>query len=51
MNISQRQEKILEKLSLNQQPSTAGQLSKELGVSSKTIRNDIQQLNQVLYKS
>lgn len=47
MNISQRQEKILEKLSLNQQPSTAGQLSKELGVSSKTIRNDIQQLNQL----
>ncbi|MGM0165130.1 lichenan operon transcriptional antiterminator [Enterococcus sp. AZ135] len=45
MNISQRQEKILEKLSLEQQPSTAGQLSKELGVSSKTIRNDIQQLN------
>ncbi|MEB6088088.1 BglG family transcription antiterminator [Enterococcus casseliflavus] len=48
MNISQRQEKILEKLSLNQQPSTAGQLSKDLGVSSKTIRNDIQQLNQLL---
>ena len=47
MNISQRQEKILEKLSLNQQPFTAGQLSKELGVSSKTIRNDIQQLNQL----
>ena len=47
MNISHRQEKILEKLSLNQQPSTAGQLSKELGVSSKTIRNDIQQLNQL----
>ncbi|MBX8935732.1 BglG family transcription antiterminator [Enterococcus gilvus] len=47
MNISQRQEKILEKLSLNQQPSTASQLSRELGVSSKTIRNDIQQLNQL----
>lgn len=47
MNISHRQEKILEKLSLSQQPSTASQLSKELGVSSKTIRNDIQQLNQL----
>nr|WP_232845430.1 helix-turn-helix domain-containing protein [Enterococcus innesii] len=34
-------------MSLNQQPSTAGQLSKDLGVSSKTIRNDIQQLNQL----
>ena len=47
MNISHRQEKILEKLSLSQQTSTASQLSKELGVSSKTIRNDIQQLNQL----
>lgn len=48
MNISRRQEKILEKLSLNRSSFTANQLSKELGVSSKTIRNDIQQLNQLL---
>ena len=45
MNISYRQEKILEKLYLNSSPLTAIQLSKELGVSSKTIRSDIQQLN------
>ncbi|WP_429976170.1 HTH domain-containing protein [Enterococcus sp. DIV0086] len=47
MNISQRQEKILEKLYLNQQTFTAEQLSKDIGVSSKTIRNDVQQLNQL----
>mgnify|MGYP001180885798 CR=1 FL=1 len=45
MQISQRQEQIIEKLSLSNLPLTAQQLSKELGVSTKTVRNDIQQLN------
>ncbi|MGM0215207.1 BglG family transcription antiterminator [Enterococcus sp. AZ109] len=45
MQISQRQEQIIEKLSFSNLPLTAQQLSKELGVSTKTVRNDIQQLN------
>lgn len=45
MQISQRQEQIIEKLSFSNLPLTAQMLSKELGVSTKTIRNDIQQLN------
>lgn len=45
MQISQRQEQIIEKLSFSKLPLTAQMLSKELGVSTKTIRNDIQQLN------
>lgn len=45
MQISQRQEQIIEKLSFSNLPLTAQVLSKELGVSTKTIRNDIQQLN------
>lgn len=45
MQISQRQEQIIEKLSFSNLPLTAQILSKELGVSTKTIRNDIQQLN------
>lgn len=45
IQISQRQEQIIEKLSFSKLPLTAQQLSKELGVSTKTIRNDVQQLN------
>lgn len=46
MTISERQRSLLEKLNDSQKTVTAKALSEMLGVSSKTIRNDIIQINQ-----
>ncbi|NVS31601.1 helix-turn-helix domain-containing protein, partial [Listeria monocytogenes] len=41
MTISERQRSLLEKLNDSQKTVTAKALSEMLGVSSKTVRNDI----------
>lgn len=46
MTISERQRSLLEKLNDSQKTVTAKALSEMLGVSSKTVRNDIVQINQ-----
>lgn len=46
MTISERQRSLLEKLNDSQKTVTAKALSEMLGVSSKTVRNDIMQINQ-----
>lgn len=46
MTISERQRSLLEKLNDSQRTVTAKALSEMLGVSSKTVRNDIIQINQ-----
>ncbi|WP_244262280.1 helix-turn-helix domain-containing protein [Thermoanaerobacter wiegelii] len=43
-----RKKKILKKLLENKKPITSEYLSKLLGVSSRTIRNDIKELNEEL---
>lgn len=47
MNISQRQRQLLENLNEHQEAVSAKTLSQLLGVSSKTVRNDIIQINQL----
>ncbi|MGC6768272.1 BglG family transcription antiterminator [Enterococcus sp. LJL128] len=45
MTISKRQSELLQQLKEHQTMLTADSLSKALGVSSKTVRNDIRQIN------
>ncbi|MGL4695573.1 BglG family transcription antiterminator [Enterococcus larvae] len=47
MNISKRQTELIKRLINNQDMMTASSLSEALSVSSKTVRNDIQQINEI----
>ncbi|WP_086350645.1 BglG family transcription antiterminator [Candidatus Enterococcus clewellii] len=51
MNISKRQTELIKKLMGNQELMTANSLSEALDVSSKTVRNDIQQINNMFQTS